>query len=60
MDIGHLAVAKPDGLLLERAEVCHSEGVEQRDAGDGGHGRHREVVPHRVCHHPLHESFGCS
>ncbi|WVZ72339.1 hypothetical protein U9M48_020814 [Paspalum notatum var. saurae] len=50
--------AKPHRLLLERGEVGHCKGVEHGDAGDGGHGRHREVVPHHVRHHLLHEPFG--
>ncbi|KAB8080013.1 hypothetical protein EE612_000345, partial [Oryza sativa] len=56
----HLSVAELHGLLLERAQVLDGERVEQRDAGDGRHGRHGEVVHHRVRHDALHEpsSFG--
>jgi hypothetical protein len=53
----HLVAVELHGLLLERVEVVDSEGVEQRDAGDGGHGRHGEVVHHRVRHYALHEPF---
>ncbi|BAS70458.1 Os01g0153550, partial [Oryza sativa Japonica Group] len=60
----HLSVAELHGLLLERAQVLDGERVEQRDAGDGRHGRHGEVVHHRVRHDALHEPlprpFGCS
>ena len=52
-----LVVAQLHRLLLQVAEVPHREGVEQGDAGDGGHGRHRQVVLHRVRHDALHEPF---
>jgi hypothetical protein len=50
-----LVVAQLHLLLLQVAEVRHGEGVQQGDAGDGGHGRHRQVVQHRVRHDALHE-----
>ncbi|CAL4951590.1 unnamed protein product [Urochloa decumbens] len=52
-----LVVAEMHGNLLERGDVSHREGVEQGDAGDGRHGRHRQVVRHRVRHDALHEPF---
>ena len=52
-----LVVAELHGRLVQVAEVLHREGVEQGDTGDGGHGRHRQVVQHRVRHDALHEPF---
>jgi hypothetical protein len=50
-----LFVAQLHGLLLEVADVPHGETVEHgSNAGDAGHGRHRQVVQHHVRHYALH------
>lgn len=54
-DWSHLGVADLQSLLPERREVRHRKGVEQRDAGDSGHGHDGEVVQHRVLDDTLHE-----
>ena len=52
----YLGVPQLHDLLTERANVRDAKGVEQGDAGDGGHGRNLKVVHHRVRHHALHKS----
>uniref|UniRef100_A0A8R7UMK9 Uncharacterized protein n=1 Tax=Triticum urartu TaxID=4572 RepID=A0A8R7UMK9_TRIUA len=57
-DLQAFLVPELHGLLLERGEAPDGgERAEPRDAGDGRHGRHGQVVSHRVRHGPLHEPF---